>query len=836
MARAVFPTDVRWPPVATATARRPPRTTFPVVRREAAVARLDAAVTRSPVTLVCAPPGAGKTVLASAWAETAPEAVWLSLGRDDARPGVFWWHLLDALSSRLPELDRSRWPRGAEESGGPAVDAVALALYDHGSDTTIVLDGLERVDAAALEDLDGLLTLTGERLRLVILTRVRPRLPLHRYRLEGLLEEIGFDELRLDDAAVTELLARHGLRVSRPAAALLAAATEGWAAGIRLVALSLHDQGVTQPSEQQVRAALAPADTLLADYLRAEVIGPLGDLDRVLLRRLSMVDGFGVGLAELLTGRPQDLASLTDLARRVPFLRRDPHDPDAFRLHPLLRAALGESLRAQRPEEVLALHRSAAEWYAASGDICAAVDQLLRAGDRRGAVGVVVDSLAVADVLIPTPSGSRLVERLVGVTDPSDSPSAALLDAALAVHAGDLERATARMDGLSDAAPGSAALSMALVRARLASAYGDADTALAAVAAGRQELAAQSGGETKVSADALLRMAEASALYAGGSLDDAAALLGETLLCLTDSRFARPRLDCLGRLALVEAGRGKLARALELAEAADRLAADDTALRPPAAALLARAWVAIERQELSRALYWVGKANRVGEVRRDPLLASVSVLLRARSMRDRGDVCTARRLLDGEPPEAPFIRAEREQERARLGLTEPGATTVADHVGTASPAARVEALLQDAHRQCARGDSPAGRTLVIEALGLAEPERLRRPFTHAGAAVHAVMRSHAEVAARTDWLVPSDPVEEARPRSSESEPPVEIALTDRELEVLRHLGEMLSTQEIGSAMFISVNTVRTHVRHILDKLSVTRRNEAVRRARAIGLL
>jgi len=836
MTRAVFPTDVRWPPVATAAARRPPRTTFPVVRRESAVAHLDAAVTRSPVTLVCAPPGAGKTVLASTWAQTAPGAVWLSLGRDDARPGVFWWHLLDALSSRLPELDRSRWPRGAEESGGPAVDAVALALHDHGSDTTIVLDGLERVDSAALEDLDALLTLTGDRLRLVILTRVRPQLPLHRYRLEGQLEEIGFDELRLDDAAVAELLARHGLRVSRAAASLLAAATEGWAAGIRLVALSLHDQGVTQPSDQQLRAALAPTDTLLADYLRAEVVGPLSDIDRVLLRRLSVVDGFGAELAELLTGRPQDLASLTDLARRVPFLRRDPSDPDAFRLHPLLRAALGESLRAQRPDELLALHQSAAEWYCASGDIGTAVDQLLRVDDRRGAVRVVVDSLAVADVFLPTPSGSRLAERLVGVADPSDSPSAAVLDAALALHAGDLERATARMDRLPDSVPGSAALSLALVRARLASAYGDTDTALAAVAAGRRELAAQGGAGATVAADALLRMVEASALYAGGSLDDAAARLGEALLCLTDSHLARPRLDCLGRLALVEAGRGQLARALDLAEAADRLAADDTALRPPAAALLARAWVAIERQELSRALYWVGKANRLDEVRRDRLLSSVSVLLRARSMRDRGDVSTARRLLDGAPPEAPFIRAERQRERTRLGLAEPGATTVVDHVVPAVPAARVEALLQDAQRQCARGDAPAGRSLVIEALGLAEPERLRRPFTHAGAAVHAVMRSHAEVAARTDWLVPSDPVEEPRSRSGESEPSVEIALTDRELEVLRHLGEMLSTQEIGSAMFISVNTVRTHVRHILDKLAVTRRNEAVRRARAMGLL
>jgi LuxR family maltose regulon positive regulatory protein len=61
-------------------------------------------------------------------------------------------------------------------------------------------------------------------------------------------------------------------------------------------------------------------------------------------------------------------------------------------------------------------------------------------------------------------------------------------------------------------------------------------------------------------------------------------------------------------------------------------------------------------------------------------------------------------------------------------------------------------------------------------------------------------------------------------------------LSDREMEVLRYLAEMLSTAEIAATMFISVNTVRTHIRSILRKLSVSRRNQAVRRARERGLL
>jgi LuxR family maltose regulon positive regulatory protein len=61
-------------------------------------------------------------------------------------------------------------------------------------------------------------------------------------------------------------------------------------------------------------------------------------------------------------------------------------------------------------------------------------------------------------------------------------------------------------------------------------------------------------------------------------------------------------------------------------------------------------------------------------------------------------------------------------------------------------------------------------------------------------------------------------------------------LTAKEAEVLDHLASLLTTEEIASVMYISVNTVRTHVRNILRKLGVTRRNAAVRRAHELQLL
>jgi LuxR family transcriptional regulator, maltose regulon positive regulatory protein len=65
----------------------------------------------------------------------------------------------------------------------------------------------------------------------------------------------------------------------------------------------------------------------------------------------------------------------------------------------------------------------------------------------------------------------------------------------------------------------------------------------------------------------------------------------------------------------------------------------------------------------------------------------------------------------------------------------------------------------------------------------------------------------------------------------ESEP-----LTERELQVLRHVSSMLTTAEIASELYISTNTVKSHIKHICHKLAATHRGEAVRRARQLQLI
>jgi LuxR family maltose regulon positive regulatory protein len=135
---------------------------------------------------------------------------------------------------------------------------------------------------------------------------------------------------------------------------------------------------------------------------------------------------------------------------------------------------------------------------------------------------------------------------------------------------------------------------------------------------------------------------------------------------------------------------------------------------------------------------------------------------------------------------------------------------------------------------------------VHQALQLAEPDRIRRPFIDSIPQLRRLLRINRALSATATWLNPStSKVVKLRPPLGHEDTPDRAAppgllatepLSEREIEVLRLISELLSTEEIGAAMFVSVNTVRTHVRSILRKLAVSRRSQAVRRARELAIV
>jgi len=155
--------------------------------------------------------------------------------------------------------------------------------------------------------------------------------------------------------------------------------------------------------------------------------------------------------------------------------------------------------------------------------------------------------------------------------------------------------------------------------------------------------------------------------------------------------------------------------------------------------------------------------------------------------------------------------------------------------------------LFEATRQLQGGDEPRAGQALERSLRLAAPERLRRPFREASSQVRRLLRADPQLAAEHSWLGAAtlDDVHPLQRRGDAEHGPrgerpatskLLEPLTEKEREVLGHLAALLTTDEIAGAMFVSVNTVRTHVRNILRKLAASRRNEAVRRARELGVI
>jgi LuxR family maltose regulon positive regulatory protein len=150
-------------------------------------------------------------------------------------------------------------------------------------------------------------------------------------------------------------------------------------------------------------------------------------------------------------------------------------------------------------------------------------------------------------------------------------------------------------------------------------------------------------------------------------------------------------------------------------------------------------------------------------------------------------------------------------------------------------AARVNLWLRKASQELDRGRNDLARHALEQALQLAAPENLRRPIVEAPPRLRRFLRHEQELVKRHLWLgsaIAGTPtIQPASAPATLIEP-----LTDREHEVLCNMAALLSNDEIAQKMFVSVNTVKTHIRGILRKLSANRRNEAIRRACELGLL
>ena len=133
----------------------------------------------------------------------------------------------------------------------------------------------------------------------LLTTRHDLRLGLHQLRLAGELAEIRAADLRFTERETRLLLDASGIALSESGAALLHQRTEGWAAGLRLAAISL----VGHPDPERFVAEFSGSDRTVAEYLIAEMLERQPADVQDLLLRTSLLDRVSGELADLLTGR-----------------------------------------------------------------------------------------------------------------------------------------------------------------------------------------------------------------------------------------------------------------------------------------------------------------------------------------------------------------------------------------------------------------------------------------------------------------------------------------------------------------------------------------------------
>ncbi|MBW5486363.1 AAA family ATPase [Streptomyces bambusae] len=380
-----------------------------LVRRQRLMNRITRG-TQGPLTLITGAAGVGKTSLAASWARsraaTAP-VVWLTPDEDDT-PGLFWAYVVEGLRRGGVLADAALGkPVCADDVDRSLLVRLAAACERLPGPVVLVLDGLDKVRGKGVyPGLRFFAEHAGPALRLVVISREDPALPLHRYRAEGRVHEIREQDLAFTRREAALLLQGRGRPPDDHVVDLLLEHTEGWAAGLRLCALAM----ARSEDPAGFTHSFTASEQAVSDYLLTEVLATQPAPFRDLLLRTGILRRVHPELAAVLTGRTDAERILQDLVRSHAFV--EPLDGTRwYRFHPLFAEVLRAHLRSRQPELEPLLHRRAARWYAARGLTAEAVDEAAAGGDWRYAAGQAVQHLMVGPLLAGS-GASRSAETL----------------------------------------------------------------------------------------------------------------------------------------------------------------------------------------------------------------------------------------------------------------------------------------------------------------------------------------------------------------------------------------------------------------------------------------
>jgi LuxR family transcriptional regulator, maltose regulon positive regulatory protein len=852
------------------------------------------------VAVVSAPAGSGKTFLLRSWIaepDLAGRAAWVAVQGGERDPQRFWLSVLAALRETSAGAKLVRPLTASPDlDGGAVVERLLTDIGGLAERVWLVIDDVHELRSAeAQRQLELLILRAPATLRLVLATRHDLRLGLHRLRLAGELTEIRAADLRFTRSEAKALFDAAGITLSDAALGLLYERTEGWAVGLRLAALSLAGH----PDPDRFAAEFSGSERTVSEYLLAEVLDQQSEPARRLLLRTSLLNRVNGELADLLTGGSGGERVLQELEQGNVFVVALDAGRSWFRYHQLFAELLQLELRGSAPDELPALHAAAAGWYADHGHPVEAVRHAQAAQDWDLAARLLSDQWVGLGLGGLGATAHELLSRFPPAVITGDAELSARR-AGVELNRGSLgeaERfvaiASQGLDSVPDDRRERVRVVLAVVRMRLARQRGN----LPAVAEQAHALLGLAGAADQawfglgddLRALALVNLGIAEVWT--GCVDEAdrhleqgvalARQIERPFLEITGlahwaqlaswrsfpsgERRGRQAIDLAVRHGWTEepvAGVAYLALGMamvaqgRLTEGQRSLDQAEVTLRAevePAAGMrmrYARGLLDLVSGRPESALSAFGAAQRLaGQLVTEHALARRLRSHTLQALVRLGQIERAEQTVAGlAPPERDSAEIRNAVAVLRLARGDPaGASTALGPVIDGAAPLRdahlwdVQAFLLEAIARDALSDAGGARRALERALDLAKPEGLLFPFLLDAAP--GLLERHrrlgtAHAGTITEILKVLAGAEPGTGESPEADGERGLLepLSHSEIRVLRYLPTKLSAPEIADQLYLSVNTVKTHMRHVYDKLGVHRRHEAVERARTLGLL
>jgi LuxR family maltose regulon positive regulatory protein len=843
-------------------------------------------------TVVIAPAGSGKTVLVRSWLrvrELGGRGAWVSVEREEHDPQRFW----SALSA---EVGRAAGRDVGLAAGGssPTFHAEALIarilqdLTTLRAGLTLVIDDVHEIrNAEILSQLSQFLDHLPTTVRVVLISRHDLPLGLHRRRLVGDVAEIRIDELRFSIEESRELLAGVGVTLSAEGLRLLHTRTEGWAAGLRLAAVSL----VAHPDPERFVREFSGSERTVGDYLLAEVLDQQTPEVRKLLMRTSILDRVNGPLADLLTGEVGTERTLRALAAAGSFVLPLDSQGEWFRFHHLFADLCAAQLRHWEAQEVPRLHLLAAGWYEKNGDVVQAILHALAADERD-----LVANLLVENYLSLLLDGRQATARLLVNRAAGRAPTAelAVLQAADELVGGSLEQASAqlslaerRSDDVPDHRRQRFDVLLHVTRLTLARRVGDLHSVLDAAPPPALSAEPETAQDLTIQTDvrAWLQMNQGIVEVWTGRLEEGEAHLLEAAEMA--ARIKRPYLqagslahrahslawraprlalpvaqeavaivesnglhdDPIAGVAYVALGsclidNGEVAEAQRAFDRAERTLRSD--LEPAVGFLLqtGHGLVHLVSGRPGRAIDHFRAAEKLGRrlVVSSPLALQATCAILYSAVLAGDDVLVEESLAELTDSERDTVEVREVLAARALAAGDARGALAAlqsgldDSLQIHRGMFRIRLLLLDASARYLLADEEAARRSVERALDLAEDDGLILPFLWIRSAELLDQHPRHQTAHGAfltliqDVLAGRDVASRGHIGAAHSE------LSETELRVLRYLPSNLTVGEIAQELFLSINTVKTHLRSVYTKLDAHNRGQAVEAARRMGML